>query len=82
MKRFTMTMGLVCILSVSALAGNIPCDLVPPPPPPDPPKMTSTISPWDIPTGGLTGETPTGSFTQQAEDAMLGGVLTVIGWIT
>lgn len=78
MKRFTMAMGLVCILSVSALAGQIPCDFTPPPPPP----QGIQASPGDIPTGGLTGEIPCDGLAQQAENALLGGFLAVVGWLT
>jgi hypothetical protein len=80
MKRITMAMGLVCVLSVSALAGNIPCDFTPPPPPL--PEMTSTTSPGEIPTSGLTGAIPCDGLAQQAEGALLGGFLTVVGWLT
>ncbi len=60
MKRFLMTIALSCVLSGSALAG-------------------------DIPTGGIaqppTGDIPTAGFAQQAEDALLGGFLAVVGWL-
>jgi hypothetical protein len=82
MKRFTMATVLACILSVSALAGDIPCDATPPPPPPPGNSQTTTTSPGEIPTAGVTGEIPTSGFTQQAEDALLGGFLAVIGWLT
>lgn len=79
MKRFTMAIGLACILSVSALAGDIPCDLTSPQP--DTTQTTSTM-PGDIPTGGVTGDIPTAGFAQQTEDALLGGFLAVVGWLT
>lgn len=83
MKRFTMAVGLACILSVSALAGNIPCDFAPPPPPPPPGEsLTSTTTPGDIPTGGLVGQIPCDSLAQQAEDAAVTGLLTILGWLT
>lgn len=81
MKRFTMAMSLTCILSVSAFAGSIPCDFAPPPPP-DPPAITSTTTPGEIPTAGVTGDIPSGGFAQQAEDAAVAGFLTVLGWLT
>jgi hypothetical protein len=34
MKRFLMTVALMCLLSVSVLAGDIPCGGFPPPPAP------------------------------------------------
>jgi hypothetical protein len=81
MKRFAMVTVLACILSVSALAGDIPCDFVPPPPP-NPPAMTSTTAPGDIPTAGVTGAIPCDGLAQQAEDAAVAGFLTVLGWLT
>lgn len=78
MKRFTMAAVLVCIVSVSAMAGNIPCDFVPPPPPPE----GVQAAPSDIPTGGVTVQIPCADLVQQAEDALLGGFLTVVGWLT
>jgi hypothetical protein len=63
------------------LAGQIPCDFVPPPPP-DPPAMTSTTIPGDIPTGGVAGQIPTGGFAQQAEGAAVAGFLSILGWLT
>lgn len=83
MKRFTMATVLACILSVSAMAGAIPCDFAPPPPPPPPGEsLTSTTFPGEIPTGGVTGQIPSDGFAQQAEDAAVAGFLTVLGWLT
>lgn len=80
MKRFTIATVLACILSIPALGGAIPCDFAPPPPPPPPEGLQA--SPGEISTSGLTGAIPSDGFTQQAEDAMLSGFLTVVGWLT
>jgi hypothetical protein len=80
MKRFTMATVLFCMLSVSAMAGAIPCDFIPPPP--DPPAITSTTSPGEIPTAGVAGQIPCDGLAQQAEDAAVAGFLTVLGWLT
>lgn len=47
MKRFLTTIVLLCVLSVSVLAGQIPTDGSP-----TPSGTTQTTSPGDIPTGG------------------------------
>ena len=36
MKRFTLVIALICALSASASAGDIPSGGIAPPPPPDP----------------------------------------------
>lgn len=48
MKHFTMMVALICVLSVSTLAGDIPSGGIAPPPPPDG-HMTVT---GDIPSVG------------------------------
>lgn len=78
MRRFTMAIALTGILSVSALAGDIPFDYTPPPPPPPPPPGMVATSPGDIPS--LPGEIPC-DLTQQAENAAYAGFLTVVGWL-
>lgn len=80
MKRFTMATVLACILSVSAMAGAIPCDLTSPEP--DTTQTTSTTTPGEIPTAGVTGEIPSGGIARQAEEALLDGFLAVVGWLT
>jgi hypothetical protein len=80
MKRFAMATVLAGILSVSAFAGNIPCDYTPPPPPPPPEGIQA--SPGEMPTSGVTGAIPCDGLAQQAEDLMLNGFLTVVGWLT
>lgn len=68
MKRFLMTVVLACVLSVSALAGDIPCDLHAPAPTGTTPTTNAT-SPGDIPCG----------FAEQISEAGLSGLLTVLG---
>jgi hypothetical protein len=53
MKRILMTVALICVLSATALAGDIPMGGFAPPPPPAPTETTSATSPGDIPTGGF-----------------------------
>ena len=50
MKRLLMTLALACVLSSSALAGDIPSDGSPSPAPN--PTPTITTEPGDIPTSG------------------------------
>lgn len=51
MRRFLMTVALTCVLSVSAMAGDMPTCGTPAPPPPPSEMQTS---PGEIPTDGLT----------------------------
>jgi hypothetical protein len=53
MKRFTMTIALTCILSSSALAGDVPSVGVTAPLPDEPPAPTA---PGEVPSGGFTQE--------------------------
>ena len=84
MKRLLIAITLGCVLSGSAFAGEIPTGGIaaPPPPPGQSQTATNSTTPGEIPTGGLTGEIPTGGFAQQAEDVLLGGFLSVVGWLT
>lgn len=68
MKRFAMSVALVCVLSGATLAGNVPTtDYVPPPPPPGAGQTASSgqipttgiASPGQVPSTDLTGEMPT-----------------------
>jgi hypothetical protein len=77
MKRFTLALALVCLLSVPALAGQIPFDYTPPPPPPPPPGMVAS-SPGDIPP--IPSDIPF-DLTQQAENAAYAGLVAVVGWL-
>jgi hypothetical protein len=65
MKRFAMTIALSCVLSGSALAGEIPTVGVtpPPPPPPDGIQATSTSAPGEVPTVGLTDQVTEAALT-------------------
>lgn len=76
MKRFTLAMALTCVLSVSALAGQIPCDYVPPPPPP-PPGLVAN-SPGEIPS--VPGEIPW-DLMQQAENAAYESLVALVTWL-
>ena len=80
MKRFTMATVLACVLTVPALAGDIPCDYTPPPPPPPPQGLQ--VSPGEIPIAGVTGAIPCDGLAEQAEGVLVGGFLTVVGWLT
>ena len=56
MRRVMIAFSLVCILSMSTSAGEIPSVGItpPPPPPPDGMQATSTTTPGEIPSVGLT----------------------------
>jgi hypothetical protein len=69
MKRFVMSMALTCVLSASALAGEIPTVGVTAPPPDEPPPVTA---PGEIPSGGL---------TQQMSETALSLVQLILGSI-
>lgn len=78
MKRFLVATALACVLSVSALAGELPTA-----------GLTAT-QPGDVPTGGVsstgptemsTGDLPTGGFTDQVSDAALSALLSVLGLV-
>ena len=68
MKRLLIATAMAFVLSVSALAGDIPCD-APQPPPPPPQGMTQATdatSAGDIPCG----------LAEQISEAALSGLLT------
>jgi opacity protein-like surface antigen len=69
MKRFLMMIALACVLSSSALAGDIPCGA----PAPVPQGSTQTTS------ATLPGEIPTSGYAIQISDAALSGLLSVFG---
>ena len=57
MKHGLATFALLCVLSIPALAGDIPSVGITPPPPPPPPdgmQASTTMALGDIPSGGLT----------------------------
>jgi len=68
MKRLLITMALTFVLSVSALAGDIPCDIHSPAPNGTAPA-TNEPSPGDIPCG----------FAEEISQAGLSGLLAVLG---
>jgi hypothetical protein len=72
MKRSLMTIGLACVLSSSALAGEIPSGGIAPPPPPSNGVTTSATSPGEIPSGG---------FAQEVSDTALSALLSVLGLV-
>lgn len=71
MKRFLVTIALACVLSSSALAGEIPISGVPSPQPGGTVQTTSEISPGEIPCG----------FAEQISEAGLSGLLAVLGLV-
>jgi hypothetical protein len=72
MKRLLITAALTFVLSVSALAGEIPCG-APSPPPPSTNQTTNATLPGDLPTSG---------FAEQVSDAALSALLSVLGLVT
>ncbi len=69
MKRFVIAITLACVLSSSALAGEIPTSGVTSPQPSGTIQTTSETSPGDIPCG----------FAEQISEAGLSGLLAVLG---
>ena len=65
MRRFLGTITLVCAVSMSTLAGNIPSDGQPQPPPQNNPSSTA---PGDIPTSGEANE----------DGDLIGGLLALV----
>jgi hypothetical protein len=73
MKRFAMTVGLICLLSSSVLAGEIPCgDFAPPPPLPAAPSATS---PGDVPCNDFAQPTTTDELILNVLDVLSLGYL-------
>ncbi len=69
MKRFVMTITLACVLSSSALAGEIPISGAPSPQPSGTIQTTSETSPGEIPCG----------FADQISEAGMFGLVAVLG---
>jgi hypothetical protein len=69
MRRFLMTIALSCVLSASALAGEIPTSGVTSPQPSGTIQTTTETSPGEIPCG----------FAEQISEAGLSGLLAVVG---
>jgi hypothetical protein len=63
MKRFVMTLALTCVLSGSALAGEIPSVPVTAPPPDETTSTTIAPAPGEIPTSGLTQQMSEAAFS-------------------
>lgn len=57
MKRFLAAIALTCVLSVSALAGEISTSGLTSPPPPPTTETTSAPSPGEIPSGDFAQQT-------------------------
>lgn len=72
MKRFLIVITLGCVLSVSAMAGEIPTSGSPAPPPSAATQTTTSTSPGDIPSVGA---------AEQITDAALSALLTVLGFL-
>jgi hypothetical protein len=72
MKRFVITVALVCVLSVSALAGEVPTGGAPQPPA-GIGRTTSETSQGLIPTVG---------YMEQMSDAALSSLLVVLGLVS
>lgn len=53
MKRFVMTIALTCVLSGSALAGDIPSVGFTAPPPDETTPTTTLTTPGEVPSGGF-----------------------------
>ena len=84
MKRFLSIVALACVLSSSALAGDIPSGGAPVP---GPNGATASTEPGDIPSGGVPtpstdpGEIPSGGFTGEIPSVGLSAVLSVLGFL-
>ena len=70
MNKLLITTAMTFVLSVSALAGDIPCG-APSPAPPGTTQTTNATSPGDIPCG----------FAEQISDEALSALLTVLGLV-
>jgi hypothetical protein len=69
MKRLLTATAMTFVLSVSVLAGDIPCDAPQPPPPQGMMQATDATSPGEIPC----------DFAEQISEATVSGWLTVLG---
>ncbi len=72
MKRFVLTVALVCAVSSSTLAGEVPTGGIAPPPPPGDGLTTSSTSPGDLPTGG---------FAEEVEETAWSALMAVLSLI-
>jgi hypothetical protein len=72
MKRFLTVIALTCVLSSSALAGDIPSVGKPSPAPAGTSQTTTSTSPGEIPSGGS---------AEQISDAALSTLLSVFSFL-
>lgn len=72
MKRFLSVLTLVCVVSIPALAGNIPTDGIAVP--------TPGTTPGEVPTVGLTGDVPTVGLTYQITDTTVDLIQMLLGF--
>lgn len=71
MKRLTMTLALTCVLSFSALAGEMPtCGITS-----EEPTTTETAAPGNVPTDGLAEQESTNSAL-----TVLLNILSLLAW--
>lgn len=75
MKQFVVTVVLVCAVSSSALAGEVPTGGFAAPFPPQG-QTSITISPG----GTVPGDLPTAGFAQQISEAALSALLSCLAW--
>lgn len=75
MKRLLMTVALACLLSSSALAGDVPTVGAPQPPQ----GTTISTSPGEIPTSP--GEVPSVGVAEQLSSDALSALLSVLGFL-
>lgn len=73
MKRLLIAIALTCVLSSSALAGDIPSVGAPSPAPAGASQTSISPSPGEIPTSGL---------AEQIPDAALSALLSVFSFLT
>jgi hypothetical protein len=77
MKRFLAAIALACVLSASALAGDIPMSDFASPPPPPPPATTSATSAGEIPSGDLAQLTIADEVIVNVLEILSGGYLSI-----
>ena len=75
MKLFLIAATLACVLSATALAGEMPIGGYVPPPPPPPDGMTlTTNATGEVPIGGA----PSASVAQQESDTILAALVSIL----
>lgn len=78
MKRFSMMVALVCVLSTSVLAGEVPTVGAPAPPPPN--GVAAPTNPGDIPSGGKPGDISTSGAPDWLSSDALSALLSVFSF--